>query len=78
MKLIPEPDGAKFVQPTDGARQAYKKWAESKAPANDGILSSPLLGLAALLYLLGKFHDTERVGPESYDLLNYQPKRRTW
>jgi len=45
------------------------------AKAQDGILSSPLLAMAALLYLLGKFHD-ERVSPQDYDLRTYQPKRK--
>jgi hypothetical protein len=33
--LIPEADGARFVQPTDGFRQAYKKWAEGKQHVGD-------------------------------------------
>ena len=28
--LIPEADGAQFIKPTDGARQAFKGWAKGK------------------------------------------------
>jgi hypothetical protein len=78
--LIPEGDGARFVRPMDGFCEAYKKWAEGKMRkhAKDGLLSSPLLGLAALLYLLGKFHEPERVGPQDYNLMTYRPKKREW
>jgi hypothetical protein len=47
------------------------------AKAKDGLLSSPLLALAALLALISKFHE-ERVGPQDYDLLTYKPPKRNW
>jgi hypothetical protein len=47
------------------------------AQAKDGILSTPLFGLAAILAVLTYFN-RERVGPESYDLTTYRPERRQW
>lgn len=57
--------------------ERYTKWMRTPSSrAKDGILSSPLLGLAALIYLLSKFHDREE--PTNYDLTTYQPKKRKW
>ena len=73
--LIPEADGAEFIKPTDGAREAFKGWATSRGKAQDGILSSPFMALAALLAILSYFNK-ETVGPQDYDLTTYKPKRK--
>ena len=75
--LIPEADGAQFIKPTDGAREAFKGWATSRGKAKDGILSSPFMALAALLAILSHFNK-ETVGPQDYDLTTYRPKKKEW
>lgn len=35
LKLIPEADGARFIKPTDGAREAFKGWAKGKDADGD-------------------------------------------
>ena len=77
LKLIPEPDGAQFIKPTDGARQAFKGWATSRGKAKDGLLSSPFMALAALLAILSHFNK-EVVSPSDYDLTTYKPPKRNW
>ena len=74
IELIPEADGARFIKPTDGAREAFKRRAQF-AKAQDGILSSPFMALAALLAILSHFNK-ETVGPQDYDLTTYKPKRK--
>jgi ABC-type uncharacterized transport system permease subunit len=49
----------------------------SQAKAQDGILSSPFMALAALLAILSHFSD-DKVGPDDYNLLTYKPKRKTF
>ena len=73
--LIPEADGAEFIKPTDGAQEAFKGWSTAKA--QDGILSSPFMALAALLAILNHFNK-ETVGPQDYDLTTYRPKKKEW
>ena len=75
IELIPEADGTEFIKPTDGAREAFKGWSTAKA--KDGILSSPFMALAALLAILSHFNK-ETVGPDSYDLTKYRPKKKEW
>ena len=75
--LIPEADGAEFIKPTDGAREAFKGWATSRGKAQDGLLSSPFMALAALLAILSYFNK-ETVGPDDYNLLTYKPKKKEW
>ena len=48
---------------------------ELRYTAKDGILSSPLLALAALLAILSHFN-SDKVGPDDYNLLTYKPKRK--
>lgn len=50
---------------------------ELRYTAKDGILSSPLLALAALLAIFSHFNQ-ETVGPQDYNLLTYKPKRKEW
>ena len=47
------------------------------AKAQDGILSSPFMALAALLAILNHFNK-ETVGPQDYDLTTYRPKKKEW
>ena len=73
IELIPEADGAEFIKPTDGAREAFKGWSSAKA--RDGLLSSPFMALAALLAILSHFNG-DRVSPSDYNLMTYKPKRK--
>ena len=47
------------------------------AKAQDGILSSPFMALAALLAILNHFNK-ETVGPQDYDLTTYRHKKKEW
>jgi hypothetical protein len=50
----------------------------AKTKAKDGLVSKPLLGLAALIALLAWFHKDATVGPGDYNLATYRPKKKEW
>ena len=74
--------GASFFATVHASNEANARLQELRsklqAKAKDGVLSTPLMGLAALIALLSYFGHTPTVGPEDYDLARYRPKRRDW